>query len=96
MLLSEKLDNPGEHPLLIEGDAGTIEMILTVPDEAKKDTLALLGHPHSLQGGTMNNKVITTLARIFKELSIPCIRFNFRGVGQSAGHYDAGIGQARS
>jgi alpha/beta superfamily hydrolase len=42
----------------------------------------------------MNNKVVTTLARIFKTLNIPCLRFNFRGVGQSAGHYDAGLGES--
>lgn len=53
-----------------------------------------MGHPHSLQGGTMNNKVVTTLARAFKELGIPSLRFNFRGVGHSAGVYDEGLGES--
>lgn len=94
MLLSEKLAQVGEHPFVFTGAAGRLEGVLSVP-EAKKDTfIAFLGHPHSLQGGTMNNKVVTTLARTFKELGIPSIRFNFRGVGQSEGAYDHGIGES--
>lgn len=42
----------------------------------------------------MNNKVVTTLVRVFKELGIPSLRFNFRGVGQSEGSYDAGQGES--
>ena len=94
MLLTEPLKNPGEHPMFVSGEAGQIELILTVPPQANTRFVAFLGHPHSLQGGTMNNKVVTTLARLFKELNIPSIRFNFRGVGQSAGEYNDGIGES--
>ncbi|CDZ75905.1 Alpha/beta hydrolase family protein [Legionella massiliensis] len=94
MFPSDKLATVGEHFFFFAGLAGQLEAVLTVPPEANKRFIALLGHPHSLQGGTMNNKVVTTMARAFKELAIPSIRFNFRGVGQSEGSYDAGIGES--
>ncbi|WED43178.1 alpha/beta hydrolase [Legionella cardiaca] len=94
MLLTEKLQNPGEHPFVFTGVVGVLEAVLTVPAQVHGSHVAFLGHPHSLQGGTMNNKVVTTLARVFKELGIPSLRFNFRGVGQSAGAYDNGIGES--
>ncbi len=94
MNLTKKLAMPGEQALSFNGLAGPLEAVLTVPPQANEHYLALLGHPHSLQGGTMNNKVVTTMARAFKELGIPCLRFNFRGVGQSAGAYDAGLGES--
>lgn len=94
MLITEKLNTPGEHPFFFSGLAGQLEVILTVPDNVDKRYIAILGHPHSLQGGTMNNKVVTTLARTFKELKIASLRFNFRGVGESAGTYDDGIGES--
>lgn len=94
MLLTDKLITPGEHLFFFSGQAGQLEVALTVPDDVDKRYIAILGHPHSLQGGTMNNKVVTTLARTFKELRIASIRFNFRGVGQSAGVYDDGIGES--
>jgi uncharacterized protein len=50
-------------------------------------------HPHPLHGGTMDNKVVWTLARAFQEHGAPTIRFNFRGVGASAGGYDGGEGE---
>lgn len=94
MQITEKLTTAGEHPLLLQGKVGTLEAILTVPEQLKSNEVVFLGHPHSLQGGTMNNKVVTTLARTFKDLGLPCLRFNFRGVGQSQGTYDAGIGES--
>lgn len=84
----------GEHGFLFSGQAGKLEAILSIPPSSDNRYIALLGHPHSLQGGTMGNKVVTTLARVFKERNIPSIRFNFRGVGQSEGQYDEGIGEA--
>lgn len=95
MLLTNKLTLVGEHPFVFQGEAGQLEAVLTVPPVRNDDYLAILGHPHSLQGGTMNNKVVTTMARAFKELGIPSIRFNFRGVGQSDGIYDVGIGESQ-
>jgi len=94
MLLQPYLDSPGEHKLYLPGKVGKLEAILAVPDEANTKFLALVGHPHSLQGGTMQNKVVTTLVRTFKALGIPSLRFNFRGVGESEGAYDEGIGES--
>jgi alpha/beta superfamily hydrolase len=54
---------------------------------------AVVCHPHPLYGGTLDNKVVYTLARAFVELGVPSIRFNFRGVGGSAGRYDEGRGE---
>ncbi len=72
-----------------------MEGLLTVPETVSSGYVAVLGHPHSLQGGTMNNKVVTTMARTFRALGIPSLRFNFRGVGHSEGAYDEGIGESR-
>lgn len=94
MQFTDKLNNPGEHSLLLNGSEGLIEAVLTVPENINSSFVAFLGHPHSLQGGTMNNKVVTTMARVFKEAGIPSLRFNFRGVGQSAGVYDDGRGES--
>lgn len=94
MQLTDKLDSPGNYSFLIPGAAGQLEVEVTVPVNANRRYIAILGHPHSLQGGTMNNKVVTTLTRVFKELHVPSIRFNFRGVGQSGGVYDAGLGES--
>lgn len=94
MRLMQHPMTPGEHSFLIPEGTGLIEGMLTVPDHRFDQFVALLGHPHSLQGGAMNNKVVTTMARAFKALGIPSIRFNFRGVGQSTGIYDEGLGES--
>jgi len=94
MLITEKLSIPGDHALLLSGQVGQLEAQLMVPVDPQHNHVAILGHPHSLQGGTMNNKVVTTLARAFKELGIASLRFNFRGVGASQGTYDEGIGES--
>ncbi len=90
----QSLYRKGEQSLFLEGLTGKLEAILQCPSESRFDYLAILGHPHSLYGGTMQNKVVTTLARTFQDLGIPSLRFNFRGVGQSEGAYDAGIGES--
>lgn len=94
MLFDRNLIKKGETPFIFPGLVGAIESILTVPENFNPIWLAVIGHPHSLQGGTMNNKVVTTLARVFAELGIASIRFNFRSVGGSAGRYDAGLGES--
>lgn len=70
-----------------------IDHIEIVETLGTSDITAIICHPHSLMGGTMNNKVVTTLARAFSELGLHTVRFNFRGVGESKGVYDAGIGE---
>ncbi|MDP1603672.1 MAG: hypothetical protein Q8M03_10455 [Legionella sp.] len=94
MLPTDKLNSAGEHAFFFEGAIGKIEAVLTAPAVSINNYVALLGHPHSLQGGSMTNKVVTTMARAFRELGIPSLRFNFRGVGASEGAYDAGIGES--
>ncbi len=84
----------GEHRFFFEGQAGTLEACLVIPENANFSYTAFLGHPHSLQGGSMSNKVVTTMARAFRDLGIPSLRFNFRGVGASDGVFDNGIGES--
>lgn len=88
------LSQPGEHSFLFQAKVGRLEAKVMVPESASSQFIAIIGHPHSLQGGTMQNKVVTTLARTFKELGIISLRFNFRGVGESQGEYDAGRGES--
>lgn len=85
---------PGEHAFTFQGKVGQLEAFCVNPDHQITPYMAILGHPHSLQGGTFSNKVITTLARTFAAVGISSIRFNFRGVGASEGEYDAGIGES--
>lgn len=60
-----------------------------------QNTLAIIAHPHPLYGGTMNNKVVHTVARAVCDLGVIAVRFNFRGVGLSEGEYDHGIGETQ-
>lgn len=90
----EHIDSPGEHKLLIPCVHGQLEAIVSVPPSAKENTLLFIGHPNSIQGGSMQNKVVTTIARAAKEQSFSSLRFNFRGVGKSTGVYDEGYGES--
>jgi alpha/beta superfamily hydrolase len=76
---------------LLDGAAGKIEVASSVPDAPR--AIAVIAHPHPLFGGTMDNKVITTLARAFVESGAATFRFNFRGVGASEGAHDEGEGE---
>jgi uncharacterized protein len=80
--------------ITIDGPAGPLELVLNVP-AAPPVGLALVAHPHPLQGGTLDNKVVQTLARTFFALGYAAIRFNFRGVGASAGSFDDGHGETQ-
>jgi alpha/beta superfamily hydrolase len=77
---------------LIDGPAGAIEIALNVPPQALRG-IALVAHPHPLQGGTLDNKVAQTLARTFFALGYASVRFNFRGAGKTAGEFDDGEGE---
>ncbi len=78
----------------LQGEAGPIEALRDSPEGASRGT-AIVAHPHPLFGGTMDNKVVQTLARAFVQCGWTVVRFNFRGVGASAGTHDAGAGEAR-
>ena len=79
-------------PVEIAGPAGRIEAVLDDVDGAAA-AVAVICHPHPLQLGTMQNKVVTTLARTFANLGAIAVRFNFRGVGASAGKHADGEGE---
>jgi alpha/beta superfamily hydrolase len=80
------------QPAAIAGPAGSIEAIVEDPGGAA-DMYAVVCHPHPLHGGTMDNKVVTTLARGCHDGGVPTVRFNFRGVGSSEGAFDGGQGE---
>jgi hypothetical protein len=88
---------PRAERLAIAGPAGALEALIETPlGEGAADPVRAFGvvcHPHPLHGGTLDNKVTWTLARAFQQLGAPAIRFNFRGVGNSAGSYDDGRGE---
>lgn len=78
--------------VFIDGGAGKIETVVERPMDAPRG-VALVAHPHPLYGGTLDNKVVQTLARAFVELGYESWRPNFRGVGQSEGKHDEGRGE---
>jgi alpha/beta superfamily hydrolase len=91
--------NSRTHLITVPGPAGLIQLSIDLPDELKQDPhfavrgLGLIAHPHPLLGGTMDNKVVQTLARTFNQLGYVSVRPNFRGVGLSAGTHDEGRGE---
>lgn len=82
-----------ENQLLIPGPAGLLEAVTTLPQTAGLAITAVVCHPHPQMGGTMQNKVVTTLSRVFRELGLNTVRFNYRGVGKSSGSFAKGIGE---
>jgi uncharacterized protein len=80
------------HRSHIDGPAGRIEIALTEAAGPPRG-VALLAHPHPLHGGTLDNKVIQTLAKALSRSGYHALRLNFRGVGASEGSYDEGRGE---
>ncbi|WP_267257144.1 alpha/beta hydrolase [Coxiella endosymbiont of Ornithodoros maritimus] len=79
---------------LIQGPVGQLEVTITRPKGIEKSMTGIICHPHPLRGGTINNKVVTTLAKALDKLGLKTVCFNFRGVGKSQGEYDNGVGEA--
>ena len=75
----------------LDGGAGRIEIALSQPEPAR--AVAVIAHPHPLYGGTMDNKVVTTIGRALVEAGVAVYRFNFRGVGATGGAHDEGRGE---
>ena len=84
---------PVAEPVVLGGAAGALEAVAETPAGSAAPAFMVICHPHPLHGGTMTNKVVTTLARTAHELCVPTLRFNFRGVGASAGSFDEGRGE---
>ena len=92
--------NAHTQSLTLQGEAGAIEALLDRPGASQPGSqaargLAVIAHPHPLFGGAMSNKVVQTLARAFVQCGWRALRFNFRGVGASAGVHDEGRGETR-
>ncbi|MBS0341183.1 MAG: alpha/beta fold hydrolase [Proteobacteria bacterium] len=86
--------NSRTEKLTLQGVAGAIEALRDAPAEGvAPQGIAVIAHPHPLFGGTMDNKVVQTLARAFVANGWTALRFNFRGVGSSAGAHDEGRGE---
>jgi alpha/beta superfamily hydrolase len=83
--ISERLD--------IAGPAGPLQAIVEDRGSEATDAFAVVCHPHPLYGGTMDNKVVVTVARALQHAGMSTVRFNFRGVGGSGGTYDEGRGE---
>lgn len=80
-----------EMPTTIEGPVGALEaLLLEVPDARG---VALICHPNPVQGGTMLNKVVSTLQRTARDAGYVTLRFNYRGTGRSEGAHDMGVGE---
>jgi alpha/beta superfamily hydrolase len=79
-------------PILIDGPADRLEVAINDPGSPYRG-IAVIAHPHPLHGGTLDNKVVATLAKAFFRLGYYCARPNYRGVGASQGAYDEGRGE---
>lgn len=84
---------PCNTATVVTGPAGVLESLTTCPQGITAKASAVVCHPHPLHGGTMHNKVVHTLARSLTELGLATVRFNFRGVGASAGAYGQAMGE---
>ena len=93
--MSANLLRPAAETVTIAGPAGGLEALLETPAGADGTRVAVICHPHPVYGGTMTNKVVHVLAKTFNERGVPTVRFNFRGVGASAGGYAEGEGETQ-
>ena len=88
--------NSKTQKTVVTGPAGSIEAVVDAPELAlgvAARGVVVIAHPHPLFGGTMDNKVVQTLARAFVQCGWQAVRFNFRGVGATEGVYDEGRGE---
>lgn len=75
------------------GAIEALEDLPLLPADQRARGVAVIAHPHPLFAGTMDNKVVQTLARAFVQCGWRAVRFNFRGVGTTEGTHDAGRGE---
>jgi uncharacterized protein len=79
--------------VLLDGPAGVLEVAVDRTECPPRPAIAVMCHPLPTEGGTMHNKVVTMTVRALRELGLDTVRFNFRGVGASAGSFDEGNGE---
>ena len=79
--------NPSDQSLLIEGPAGQLELRPEAAEDLQAGSVVIICHPHPQHGGTLDNKVVTTVSRTCRALGWHSVRFNFRGVGLSEGEF---------
>ena len=91
---------PDMRSITIAGPAGKLEGVVHLPEACAEQgrsseprAIAVVAHPLTTMGGTMDNKIVTTLAKTFAELGFAALRFNFRGAGASEGMFDEGGGE---
>lgn len=91
------LSSEREVVFIIPGPVGALEVKCVHPAAsgplAEAGYLAVVCHPNPTRGGDMHNKVVTTLLRTYRDLGVPVLAFNFRGVGKSEGVFDRGLGE---
>ena len=85
--------NAATQIIQLQGPSGLLEGLCDLPEGGAFRGTVVVAHPHPLFGGTMQNKVVQTLAKAFVQNGWRAIRFNFRGVGESEGAYDEGRGE---
>lgn len=83
-----------ETSIPLTGPMGPLEVAIAAPKGEARSITGVICHPHPLYGGTMNNKVVTTVFRAFQSCGLNAVRFNYRGVGNSTGEYGKGIGES--
>lgn len=81
-----------QHKFSIPAPSGVLHGVVHLP-QGEPRAIAVVAHPLPIMGGTMDNKIVTTLVKTFCELGFIAVRFNFRGVGESTGVYDDGNGE---
>lgn len=96
MNLDPNIFPDSEERFLISGPVGPLEIKAEAPaqdSQSRSSVSVIISHPHPLFGGTMENKVVTTIFRAFHHMGARVVRFNYRGVGASKGQYAEAIGE---
>ena len=93
------MHNPSSFPeknFFLDGPTGKIECLAGHPTtDHETQAIGIICHPHPLFGGTMHNKVTHIIEKAFREMGLRTVRFNFRGVGESEGEFNDGIGESQ-
>lgn len=86
-------DHIGVINVDISGPAGLLEGLINAKTGAEPRAIAVLAHPLPTAGGTMHTKGVFHAAKALARIDVPVLRFNFRGVGRSAGSFSDGVGE---